>query len=896
MKNEKKYITPWACILPIAFAVGLTACGGGGGGDTTPDLGNNTAKAYTLPSELSAVPAATSNPSSSPQAKSFSDALNKLSKAVSDLPSDSDYHTEKGSRYVDENALQVFDIFETIFKAVSQTNYSDAAVVDQGPYRAMVAWDEENDAGVASKKLQEWVIDSKLATDATFGQYNLVNVWIEESMPGMEKTIKVQFKVFNGAEINEDGEAITMGDWDIYADFGAPGSFFFAEARTTDGVSVLKMKEAAGSGGDVMSGDMTMPDTVAQLVRSTATGYGKVQVPDWDACMMDFNSCMTSVPTAELKYAYNEEFLGIQEPSGDEEYKFRNPSEGVKLVHHYGLYLAEGANAGDNVLKHVNFGFPVEKLVTDQEGTYTLYGYYGGWQGRHQLWGFESANLQVGDTVLKQDYSGGSSNPIPYTVGKITEGTFSKRDLVDASLADIKGIISDTHFNKHANLHYYTTANDFQLCDGFIDYNMATEQEVCNGTTINFQGSDIEALLNEADSKSYWVDIWSNAGMLTYSSGSFYDEAQSVVNFQDGDWLSINVGGMVIIKYVGFPSDSDALDGGSSTGFIQLTETENDVTGAITFSNPTTYTVDRKEPLFIHANGSNFIVNVLSDTPSSAADYSVQMEQQSTANPQNASAFLPTGTSYLAYPWDKSKQYSFNGTELTVNDENGMVTQDVWGLHAYNNNGTTNDTSDDLLLTGDGATVLVDSTGMPDFTANGFVEPAQFNWEYANLSSENRDTWKSMTFLKDSEDNWSFISDPIRLNPAPLVDSAGNDKGTSKPLMYEGFLHGLPDIYMELADNNWELTDTLREKVVFIPEGTELTNAVDNTKYYIKPLDTSIILGTDTVNTDRWPDLTAANGITLSEIDNLVPTNVDIGTKPTDEQAPVKFVEGEAVE
>ncbi|TPW13548.1 MAG: hypothetical protein FD130_1550, partial [Halothiobacillaceae bacterium] len=125
-------------------------------GDDTTTL----TKAYTLPSEISAIPTTTSEAAQAPVvAHSLSSALKSISQLAKTISPDtlattSDYHTEVGSRYVEEPSLEVFDVFSTIFKAVAQTNYDDEAVIDAGPYRAMISWEEDNgDAGATSKKM-----------------------------------------------------------------------------------------------------------------------------------------------------------------------------------------------------------------------------------------------------------------------------------------------------------------------------------------------------------------------------------------------------------------------------------------------------------------------------------------------------------------------------------------------------------------------------------------------------------------------------------------------------------------------------------------------------------------------------------------------------------------------
>ena len=135
----------------LTLTIALTGCGGGGGGGGDGD-GDDTlsslTKGYQIPTEISAIPERDGG----------------AFRPVSELPSSSDYVQAVPRRYVEEQALEQFDILEQVLGALGQTHFADSENINAGPYKAMVAWEDEQD-GRAIKQLQPWVIDSLMIID-----------------------------------------------------------------------------------------------------------------------------------------------------------------------------------------------------------------------------------------------------------------------------------------------------------------------------------------------------------------------------------------------------------------------------------------------------------------------------------------------------------------------------------------------------------------------------------------------------------------------------------------------------------------------------------------------------------------------------------------------------------
>jgi len=195
----------------------------------------------------------------------------------------------------------------------------------------------------------------------------------------------------------------------------------------------------------------------AILHRSDTLGYGQVSHPDFEAMFgPDADPDLTSIPTITAKYAYNENYLAVQVDDNAVQYKDRNSV--TDMVHRYGVF---NADTGQDLMKSKSFGFPIRYTVNGTSG----FGYYGAWQGRHQIWGGPEGNLALteGTTVTREDTAQGET-PEQYTVGPTFSGTLTKRTYVDADLNDIKDIPVEIWVNENYTLNYDAENNKWYHC------------------------------------------------------------------------------------------------------------------------------------------------------------------------------------------------------------------------------------------------------------------------------------------------------------------------------------------------------------------------------------------------------------------------------------------------
>ncbi len=884
-------------LIILAAALGLTACGDGSdsASPSSPANGNLAASltGYALPTEISAVPA-----ESGSTAASLAASLRALASAVAvaDLPADSDYKKAVVKKYVEERTLEQFAIIETIFNALAQTRYAEN--VGQGPYKAMVAW-EEKEQGRQTKVLQPWVVRSEMVQE-NGKDVNVVQAWVEEpdvNNPNQTRVIYAEFKIYSPAVQNADGSYEDYGEWDINAALGDTG-WFTASARKQDGKTVLKisMEEQGGPQG---AGTFAVK---AIMHRGLASGYGKVQYPTF-TCGDTPDSCTMSTKVAA--YAYNADYLAVDDGSGNPVYKDRGSK--TEFVQRYGLFFANadaarGIAAGDDVLRHKAFGFPFR--YTDSASGHDLFGYYGAWQGRHQIWG-GSSTLAPGTPVTREDVD--PSKPAQtYYASPLFKGTLTKRTLVDASLDDIRGVPVEVFVSKSFEIAF--DGSGWKTCPSGYYLDSEVSPPVCRGpsgsTTAPVAFTDFGLLVPDSTGRKFVQIIENGMGggeprqFVWNPSASRFEEAVeqngqlvstgTALTPAPGTTLMVNVGGSIYVAYTGDFS-------GGKTGWVQKKLASFDEEKWVPTFDPSgdqDFSPELGQEYYIFASGANYIVRRTqsADDPSS---YSVQLELQSAANPKNAASFLPAGVAYLATPWNPVVRLkldtdpassSFMMLVYQADDpstpgvETGQLyTGDTWGLQAYDSSGN--------VLQADGSFAAPNPMG---FDANA----VQFNWEY-----DAQGGWGSQQFLCKSQgcptlDDYVILDDPIQLQPIQLANGAGKTK--SFQLQYDGWLFGLPNPYEDLDKNGWKMTPEIAAKVVNVPDGT-LVTGTDGTEYYLRPLEVSVFLNEVSAPAagKSFPDLSQGQAVDLASVPTFDDPTARMGSMP--DNATLKYSEGKPV-
>jgi hypothetical protein len=857
--------------LLIALLIGIPlfiSCsnGGSGGGSSSADLSS-----YTMPTEISAVPVdEDATDASTAYNRSFSANLRALTRAAADAGTD--YSEAETRKYVEEHSLEQFTMLENVLNALSQTNYTEE--IGNGPYKAMIAFQDEEE-GTSKKSLEAWICQSDNMVDANGNDYLRARAWIEEQDDGGEdELIKAEFKIYAPPTKNADGSYADYGEWDLNVKFGDDGTedFFAASCEVNaDGVTILKVHELMPE--DAMGTDKVFEaDMRGIMYRSGTEGYGKVQYPDYEQ-LWGFGAdpdSLDELPHITATYAYNAGYLAVKD--GDDATVYKDRSDIIEMTHQYGVY---NADTGRDIMKSKSFGFPV--FWTTAGGS-TKRAYYGAYQGRHQLWTQDGQSVAEGTTVTREDFDPDSS-PERYKVGETFDGVLSRRLYVDGSLDDIKGMAVEIWINDSYNLMYNAGAGTWYQCPE-IDW--MQDPIACAVDPVDFDAViGFESLVKGANDTKKYVNIggWDQTNSVNKvfvyelasadngNTAGFYEATESVgdygmvttvndprvlLNTDDVTQLWIWVGGSIYVQYTGDTS-------GGKTGWVEKELINFDQrTWTPEFadaSHDKEYTLPENQELYINMQGANYVVR-----KETGQDATCKLELQTTVNPGNVTDIVPAGTVF-SDPWNDA-----NSTYELITDPNDddylMLVYKTVGDNDRDQNGDPND----------GVAVGAVVSNVWGIEADIDGETVAFNWEYSDEGG-----WGSVSYLKELNGDFKLLDDPMRFESITALNGAGDEKTVA--LQYDGWMMGLPELYMELEKNDWTISDEIADKIINLPAGTQVTDADTGIDYLLKPLEISQFLS-ETNETNGLPDISAGQEVDLATVPDFVEHGM--GDIPTD--------------
>lgn len=898
--------------LVVFLGLGGMGCGGSssGSGDSATETPLTEAASFALPSEISAVPTEASAQASISK-RSFSAAIKSLAKAATD--SGTDYSNAVTDKYIEERTLEQFEILESVMSAMDQTHYTDQ--IGNGPYTAKVSWEEEQGKGsvkVDTKTIETWVCradwikeDGNVADNQASATGGLrLRAWIKTDIDGGTGIVRAQVVITDPPTRNDDGSYANYGAWEMNVKFGDGDNDYFTASsalvdKDGDGIkedNVIEVRdkfvENFPGGGEITVADKTV-ETIGVMHRSGPAGYGRVSYPDFGA-MYDpaLAETLMSIPTLEVTYAYNETHLAVQR-SDEGTPTFKSRDSQVPMTHRYGVFNSE---TGVYLMNSRSFGFPVRYEAPDENGqTLTRHAYYGAWQGRHQLWIDEAGGtVAEGTTVTRDDMPPEEAEQ--YVIGDTFYGTLAKRSYVDATLDDIKNIPVETWVDENYQLVYNNGAwyecyeinwsldpiqcVEGQLASTAFDFSTLLVGENDTRKNVGINGPDQMAMENKQfvyiESDPQKPDGLYEAELVNSNFGMRFEATNTPIDTDNVQMLWVNIGGSIYVEYKG-----------EADGWVEkVLDSFNTMDWKPTFNNngdkPYIFPDDGRQ-LYINMEGANYVVWKDGED----ADYTVQLELQTVANPTNAATFVPAGTVFRN-EWDVEESgstYEFvtdstsgNFLQLvykTIGDDDkdpegnpnegvaigGVVTESIWGLRAN-----------------------------IDTDSDGDLDPVDFNWEYSDIGG-----WGAVTYLKNTDDSYKILDDPVHFNSITLNNGAGEARTLS--LKFDGWMHGLPEMFEELEKNDWLITTDIKNKIINIPEGTAVTDASTGTGYLIKPLEQGLFL--EVVSDPENLSLPTDDEVDLSAVHQFAdPTEGadGMGDPPAEADAPLRYSEGESVE
>ncbi len=331
--------------------------------------------------------------------------------------------------------------------------------------------------------------------------------------------------------------------------------------------------------------------------------------------------------------------------------------------------------------------------------------------------------------------------------------------------------------------------------------------------------------------------------------------------------LWVWVGGQIYVKYTGDTS-------GGKTGWVEKELIEfNTMTWTPKFagsSHDKNFTLPENRELYINMKGSNYVVR-----RETGQEPTCLLELQTAVNPTNVADIVPAGTVFKD-PWNPDASSTYEFITDSTDDKYLMLVYKTIGDNDKDQNGQPN--------VGVAVGAIVSNVWGIETTLAGDSQPTAFNWEYSADGG-----FGSVTYLKNSDGSYKLLDDPMRFEIITAQNGAGNTKTLA--LQYDGWMMGLPDMYDMLGKNNWAMSGKIADKIINLPAGTLLTDAVGGTEYLLKPLEISQFL-MPTTATAGLPDITSGESVDLSTVPDFVEHGM--GDMPTDVQ--ILYSEGIAVE
>ncbi len=400
--NDNLLITLLSTVLVL-----IGCSGGGGGGGAGGGAGSGTIASLKVGERVSVVDAQDS------QASNQINSL-KLASAVAALPANSPYNTDETYSYVEERSAESFDIINEILCMIAQTAYDE--MLNEGNYKAMIdvgqcsgSKDSASSAGQASQnqssgsnatEYEYWTVNSSRADNSSS---QIVKVWIHEKAEDYgggdiepAKTINVKTVITESTSATNPYGIFTLNFSGIVDSTGQEMMTGYLKAeRDNSGTVLLKFYESGQHGQGSGSQQVT-------LNRSTdgSTGSGSLSMTEtWQ------DQGQEQTQSKAFDIAYNDDYF-LRSDGTDTVCMNRTNTE--SSVWRYGVYNDENhASPGSRVT--INSGFPIRyRDINDTD--------YHGWVGYYGLWIPDEANIQNGDTVYKQDYSGGENSETAYTL------------------------------------------------------------------------------------------------------------------------------------------------------------------------------------------------------------------------------------------------------------------------------------------------------------------------------------------------------------------------------------------------------------------------------------------------------------------------------------------------
>lgn len=475
----------------LSALVLLGACGGGGSSSTTS---GGAVTGLSLPGSLSVVTATGSSGGGSTITPGA---------GTGSFPADAEYFTDEAFEHVWDRSTEPLELINEILSMTGQTAAEE--MVNKGDYRALIdasMGEKGGESGGSSsgqssgtaQDFEDWTVRST-REDNDSPMY--VRMWIpneEEFFSGLIYG--------HGRIVAEPTDADPFGkfvlNFAMKESLSGPAMFkgVLKTESATAGRIGFSFYEEGGKGLNLPHDPGEFSEEVQVRVDMSAdqlTGVARVRNQHRE----NFGMGDSGVVTEEYRIAFDTTHFLRELVGGTPELFHRD--QFVRNTWRYNLYDAEGENLGDNVERDSGFGFRTAG------GDFGWIGYWG-------MWAPEGVTVANGDTIYKQQFGPGQSDPVPYTVvqapGRLIKNSKNTIPLLQVDGDDFRYWEFDAQTSTHA---------EFKVVYGHAG------------------GTFTKTAIWDRDSNQ-WIDL----------------ETPEVIVLQPGDWLHLwsdGLGGSVNYVY-----------------------------------------------------------------------------------------------------------------------------------------------------------------------------------------------------------------------------------------------------------------------------------------------------------------------------------------------------------
>lgn len=391
---------PFGVGVAIAVFTVVAGCGGGGGG---------TVQGLVVPAQVSLVEAQGSGSLQLPAG---------VAAAVT-------YADDPAEFWIHDEAMEPLDTVNMILCSVKQTGYDDPAVLNKGPYVALVGCEERGgDSGGAGRggdaaQFQRFVVDS---SRASAGAPHIVKFWFENENENSTGIIYGKVTISGSPDANNpygkfDLQFKQLGLNQAHDDSNIGFRGYLRTVSRDDGQAEFAFYTLEGDPDSPVGVGEQAYRQRARLVGAAGGTAGRAYS---ESKVAYNNGGGTTVNQSEYYLQFNSRYVARKKVSGGSVTKVFDRNNFTTQVYRYGVY-----DASTNVRVDTVSGFGVENA----NGVH-------GWAGYHGVWFPDHVTLADGETLTRRSYD--SSTPDQTYTSVVVPGRLEKRTRETSTLGNLK--------------------------------------------------------------------------------------------------------------------------------------------------------------------------------------------------------------------------------------------------------------------------------------------------------------------------------------------------------------------------------------------------------------------------------------------------------------------------